>query len=287
MSITPNLFNSNCSSFDAFLIHGSVFSLSGGILYTGSDDAGENILAALMSTVSQQITAEFKIDVSAVTDEIVVVLGLITYQVMIKLRPEGVGYVYMDGETPNTAMIEAPLISANTTYRIQANEATGKFEFFINGVSKGANFTLNLPNGFGSPLVAMQAPAGSVGHVTSIKSGDGLGDFAEAITYTVAYNSNGGSGTITDASSPYASGASVTVKPVTGFTYTGKSFVKWNTAADGSGTDYDPADTFNIATNTTLYAQWQTVTGKKTRVGRIFDIKHGSSNRGTKVLPIN
>ena len=74
-------------------------------------------------------------------------------------------------------------------------------------------------------------------------------------TYTVTYDSNGGTGTMTDTSSPYTSGASVTVKSNT-FTRDGYSFNHWDTAQDDSGTDYAPGATFTIGANTTLYAQW-------------------------------
>ena len=73
--------------------------------------------------------------------------------------------------------------------------------------------------------------------------------------YTVTYDANGGTGTMTDSNSPYNSGATVTVLG-NQFTYEGYDFVNWNTAADGSGTDYDEDDTFTITANTTLYAQW-------------------------------
>ena len=75
--------------------------------------------------------------------------------------------------------------------------------------------------------------------------------------YTVKYNANGGSGTINDSNS-YVPSATVTVKANT-FTapFADQVFDKWNTAANGSGQDYDPADTFAITANTTLYAQWK------------------------------
>ncbi len=80
-----------------------------------------------------------------------------------------------------------------------------------------------------------------------------------ATTYTVTYDGNGSTGGTapTDPSSPYASGANVTVLGNTGsLVKTGYTFNNWNTAANGSGTTYAPAATFSIAANTTLYAQW-------------------------------
>jgi len=76
-------------------------------------------------------------------------------------------------------------------------------------------------------------------------------------TYTVTYDANGGTGSITDSSSPYAIGSTVTVKASTGLTPpSSKAFSKWNTKADGSGTDYAANATFVIGENTTLYAIW-------------------------------
>ncbi len=46
-----------------------------------------------------------------------------------------------------------------------------------------------------------------------------------------------------------------------GFTRDGYAFYGWNTAADGSGTDYDPGDTYTATViegeNVTLYAKWR------------------------------
>lgn len=74
--------------------------------------------------------------------------------------------------------------------------------------------------------------------------------------YTVTYNANGGTGSTTDSNSPYKSGATVTTIASTFTAPDGKSFSKWNTADDGSGTDYAVGATFTISANTTLYAQW-------------------------------
>ena len=82
-------------------------------------------------------------------------------------------------------------------------------------------------------------------------------------TYTVTYDKNGASVTGTapvDASSPYHSGATVTVLGKGDLAWEGHSFSKWNTGANGQGTPYEVGATFDILANTTLYAQWTTNT---------------------------
>ena len=84
-----------------------------------------------------------------------------------------------------------------------------------------------------------------------------------ARTYTVEYNpvssSGTGSGTITDASSPYVQGSTVTAKPCTFTAPSGKRFAHWNTKADDSGSTYAENGTFTISANTTLYAIWEDI----------------------------
>ena len=75
-------------------------------------------------------------------------------------------------------------------------------------------------------------------------------------TYTVTYNSNGGSGTMTDSNSPYASGSTVTTLANSFTPPTGMAFAGWNTAANGSGASYAADATFTITSDVTLYAQW-------------------------------
>ena len=77
--------------------------------------------------------------------------------------------------------------------------------------------------------------------------------------YSVTYFGNTStSGTPpVDASSPYTGGTSVTILGNSGFlAKIGYQFAGWNTAADGSGTNYVGGNTFTINANTTLYAQW-------------------------------
>ena len=77
--------------------------------------------------------------------------------------------------------------------------------------------------------------------------------------YTVTYNANGGSGTMTDSNSPYFMNTDV-ITLYNDFSNDGKSFTSWNTKADGSGSSYAEGDNFTITENTTLYAQWASAT---------------------------
>ncbi len=82
---------------------------------------------------------------------------------------------------------------------------------------------------------------------------------------TITYNGNGNkAGTVpVDSSSPYQSGATVTVLGNTGDLTrlkdggTSYRFTGWNTKADGSGAYHTEGSTFIMgASNVTLYAQW-------------------------------
>ncbi len=78
-------------------------------------------------------------------------------------------------------------------------------------------------------------------------------------TYTLTYDGNGNTGgsAPVDASGPYNYNSTVTVLDNTGsLIKTGYALSGWNTAANGSGTDYSAGSTFSISANTTLYAKW-------------------------------
>jgi uncharacterized repeat protein (TIGR02543 family) len=78
-------------------------------------------------------------------------------------------------------------------------------------------------------------------------------------TYTVTYNGNGNTGgsAPVDGSSPYNSGATVTVLGQGTLARTGFTFSGWNTAANGSGVPYAANATFSMGSgNVTLFAQW-------------------------------
>lgn len=73
---------------------------------------------------------------------------------------------------------------------------------------------------------------------------------------TIAFNANGGSGTVPSSISTYV-GVANTI-PSNSLTRTGYAFNGWNTASDGSGTAYATGSTITPSGNVTLYAQWKT-----------------------------
>ena len=89
-----------------------------------------------------------------------------------------------------------------------------------------------------------------------------------ANTYTIKFDGNGGSGSMSNISATYDTNKTLSKNT---FTKSGYKFVKWNTKADGSGTSYnDEASVKNLtATNkgtVTLYAQWSAITSYITGV---------------------
>jgi uncharacterized repeat protein (TIGR02543 family) len=73
-------------------------------------------------------------------------------------------------------------------------------------------------------------------------------------TYAVAFNANGGSGTVPSAQSVTA-GNSITLPTGSGLSKTGYTLSGWSTQANG-GTTYAVKTTYTPTANTTLYAQW-------------------------------
>lgn len=71
--------------------------------------------------------------------------------------------------------------------------------------------------------------------------------------YTIAYNANGG----VDAPSSQTKYGGVELTLSNSIpTRDGFTFVKWNTASDGSGTDYNPSGSYTANSAVTLYAIW-------------------------------
>ena len=81
--------------------------------------------------------------------------------------------------------------------------------------------------------------------------------------YELSYNANGATGGDAPSTATISSDGDrmATVSDNTGeLERVGYTFAGWNTAADGSGTAYEPGDEFTISEMVTLYAQWEVIT---------------------------
>ncbi|MBQ7500542.1 MAG: InlB B-repeat-containing protein, partial [Clostridia bacterium] len=76
----------------------------------------------------------------------------------------------------------------------------------------------------------------------------------DVTTYTVTYDANKGLNAPALDVKPI--GVTTTIADAGSMRRVSYSFLGWNTAADGSGTSYDPGDTYSACTDVTLYAQW-------------------------------
>ncbi len=86
--------------------------------------------------------------------------------------------------------------------------------------------------------------------------------YYEAHQYTVKFDANGGTGSMSNQSHTYGVSKALTANA---FTRTGYTFAGWNTKADGTGTSYTDKQSVSNLTSTnsatvTLYAQWTPAT---------------------------
>ena len=93
----------------------------------------------------------------------------------------------------------------------------------------------------------------SYDHATYIQDKKATGPAYLAPVYTISYNSNNGAGSTTTQSKTW--GYAVNLYSC-GWTKAGHTFVRWNTAADGSGTNYLAGQSYSANENRTLYAIW-------------------------------
>jgi uncharacterized repeat protein (TIGR02543 family) len=106
---------------------------------------------------------------------------------------------------------------------------------------------------------------------TSSTHGDIVTFYAQwkAKTYAVTYHANGGSGAPSNQTKTYGTALTLrTDKP----TKTGHTFSKWNTKADGSGTNYNSGASYTSNAAVTLYAIWTANTYTVT-----YDANNGSN----------
>jgi uncharacterized repeat protein (TIGR02543 family) len=119
----------------------------------------------------------------------------------------------------------------------------------------------------GSNAIAGAGPTGgtaSTQYITGIGLGGGISNSGAAgnglvviqwspTPFTVSYNANTGATTATPVTQSVP-GATVTIADTSTATKTGFTFLRWNTAADGSGANVFPGSTYLPPSNITLFA---------------------------------
>ncbi len=175
------------------------------------------------------------------------------------------------GSSVNTLNFDNITISTNHSVTYNGNGNTGGV-VPVDGNSYASGDTVTVLGNSGSLIRTGYTFAGwntaANGSGTSYTGGDtfamGSTDvtlYAQwaAVNYSVAYDGNTATGgAVPVDGTAYHITDTVTVLGNTGgLVKTGSTFSGWNTAANGSGTDYNGGDTFAMgSSNVTLYAQW-------------------------------
>lgn len=104
-------------------------------------------------------------------------------------------------------------------------------------------------------------------------------------TYTITFNSNGGSGTMSVQTFTEGEAQALTRNV---FTYEGFSFSSWNTVQDGSGVSYTDGQTITATADMILYAQWTSDGTKPTgnTVTVTFDANGGTGEMSSQTFII-
>jgi len=165
-----------------------------------------------------------------------------------------VAYIYGGSSGQNGSLMEIALkkIVAIYTVTYDANGGTGSMDATTNQVAANA---FDAPTG--KAFIGWNTAADGTG--TAYAVGDAVTSnltlYAQwATVYTVTYKANGGTGDDVVDNQAVAIAANTFTAPA------GKMFLRWNTAADGTGTNY--AVDAAVTSNLTLYAQWVTIYGE-------------------------
>ena len=197
-------------------------------------------------------------------------------------QPDG-GVIESDGAGEGEGDSEPPAVT-QFTVSFDANGGTGEM----------SPVTVNTEDEYTAPECTFTAPEGqefdcwtNADGTETYPAGTSLGLLAGDTTlyakwkdvepapvtqFTVSFEANGGTGEMSpadvDADAEYTVPGSAFTAPA------GKVFDSWNTAADGTGTQYLPQDAPAIHENMTLFAQW--VAAPATKCTVTFDANGGT-----------
>ena len=167
------------------------------------------------------------------------------------------------------------------TYTVSYNAGGGSGAPGNQTKTYGVNLTLSsqTPTWAGHTFVSWNTMADgtgtsySPGGTYSANAGVTLYAIWSTISYTVSYNANGGSGAPANQTKYYGTPLALSDTEPTRTNY---RFVEWNTASDGTGTSYQPGDTYNGDAALTLYAIWELST---------FTVTYDANGHGTAPAP--
>lgn len=169
---------------------------------------------------------------------------------------------YFLEETCDTELSEEDVILYRETYRLFYMDMESGENPNPDSYATARGLTLQDPSRTGYLFGGWYLDEGCRERITAIPTG-AQGDMTlypkwTAISYTLSFNANGGSGSASKRSLRYDGD---TVLPDTAFKRTGYTLAGWNTAKDGDGEQYLPGETVRNLTETdktavTLYAQW-------------------------------
>lgn len=185
------------------------------------------------------------------------------------VSPESLtGFTYSHGVTP-TQTQSFTINGSNLTNDITVSLSNS---YFVMSESENSGYSTN--------GITVSKGSGTVSNkVIYVRQATGLGinNYSSSITvastgvsqdktvslsgsvtgYTLTYDGNGSDGgTVPAAVTNCTYNQEITVSGAGTMTKTGHSFSHWNTAADGSGIQYDPNDEIDLNSDVTLYAIW-------------------------------
>ena len=165
-------------------------------------------------------------------------------------------YIYPQGDSNPVKGYKATVANLNRPdLKSDDPNSIGALYGTVHGFDCWIDITSDVPAGTYDVRVWPINVGSSEGNHT-ITYSDNSGD-VKTITisnpYTVSYNANGGSGA--PGSQRKVTGINITLSSTTP-TRTGYAFNGWNTASNGSGTNYAKGATYSANASATLYAKW-------------------------------
>ena len=173
---------------------------------------------------------------------------------------EGVAYYDSDNGTRYTSTASASYTASSKTVTYDANDGTGAPNSQTTLADAEVTLSSTKPTrtgytfkGWATSKTATTANY-QPGNKYTAKSSVTLYAVWQINTWTISYNSNGGTGTIANQTKTY--NKPLTLSNGSGFNKTGYTLTSWNTKSDGSGQKYDKSASYKGNAALTLYAIW-------------------------------